>query len=226
VRPELLAEMFEALAANGWLGEIDAVFTGYLPSVEHVDCAARIVARLRGQKPDLLYCCDPILGDEPHGLYLAEDAANALRASLLPLADVITPNRFELGWLTHSRVHDRGEAIAAAQALDCMVLATSSPDEDQTMLANLLVRGRDVWRAVVRRRGAVPHGTGDMMAALFMAYLLRGRPPVEALSLATGGIEAVIEASVGSHELRLIASQDAWAAPEAWAVTTVMGVAP
>ena len=154
MRPELLEEMFEALAANGWLSQIDAVFTGYLPSVGHVELAARILERLREQKPDLLYCCDPILGDEPHGLYLAEDAATALRASLLPLADVITPNRFELGWLTHSRVHDRAEAIAAAQALDCMVLATSSPDDEETVLANLLVRGRDVWRAVVRRRHA------------------------------------------------------------------------
>lgn len=226
MRPDLLEEMFEALAANGWLSQIDAVFTGYLPSVGHVELAARMLERLRERKPDLLYCCDPILGDEPHGLYLAEDAATALRASLLPLADVITPNRFELGWLTHSRVHDRAEAIAAAQTLNGMVLATSSPDDEETMLANLLVRGRDVWRAVVRRRGVVPHGTGDMMAALFMAHLLRGCPPVEALSLATGGIEAVIEASAGSDELRLIASQDEWASPEPWAVTTLMGVAP
>ena len=100
VRPAFLSEMIDALDANGWLGEIDAVFTGYLPSAEHVAFAAGLVGRLKAAKPGLLYGCDPILGDEPGGLYIAEDAADALRDTLVPLADLVTPNRFELGWLS------------------------------------------------------------------------------------------------------------------------------
>ena len=153
IRPEFLSEMVAALDANGWLGEIDAVFTGYLPSAAHVALAAGLVDRLKAAKPDLLYCCDPILGDEPGGLYIAEDAANAMRDTLLPLADVVTPNRFELGWLAGEGVLSAADAVRAARRLTRpMVLATSAPGDSTDELTNLLVEGGKAWGAVVGRR--------------------------------------------------------------------------
>jgi pyridoxine kinase len=222
IRPELLGEMLAALEANGWMGEIDAVFTGYLPTAAHVALAAGLVKRLKAANPQVLYCCDPILGDEPAGLYIAEDAATALRDTLIPLADLITPNRFELEWLTGKAAGSVADAIRAARAVATpMVLATSAPADSGNDLMNLLVQGDRAWGAVVRRRAAVPHGTGDLMAALFFGHLLRLRPSAEALALATAGIEAVIEASGSRDELNLIASQDSWAAPAPWAVAPV-----
>jgi pyridoxine kinase len=227
IRPEFLSEMVAALDANGWLGEIDAVFTGYLPSAAHVALAAGLVDRLRAARPDLLYGCDPILGDEPGGLYIAEDAANAMRDTLLPLADLVTPNRFELGWLAGEGVRSAEGAVRAARLLARpMVLATSAPGDSTDELTNLLVEGGKAWGAVVGRRAAVPHGTGDLVAALFFGHLLRSRPAPEALALATAGIEAVIDASEGREELNLIASQESWAAPGPWPVTPIDGVDP
>lgn len=223
VRPELLGEMVEALAANGRLGQVDAVFTGYLPSTAHAELAARIVARLKSANPAMLYCCDPILGDEPDGLYVAEEAARTVRDLLLPLADMVTPNRFELGWLTGRSVASAEDAVAAARSLAPMVLATSSPAGEGGKLANLLVTRDEAWRTLVAKRDAAPHGTGDLMAALFLAHMLRLRRPLEALALTTAGIEAVIEASAGAEELRLIESQDAWAAAPPWPVEPVPG---
>jgi pyridoxine kinase len=222
IRPELLGEMLAALDANGWLGEIDAVFTGYLPSAAHVALAAGLIGRLRAAKPELLYCCDPILGDEPDGLYIAKDAANALRETLVPLADLVTPNRFELEWLSGTGVRLGTDAVHAARALARpMVLATSAPAQSGNELTNLLVEGSKAWDAVVARRAAVPHGTGDLLAALFFGHLLRSRPAPESLALATAGIEAVIDASEGREELNLIASQDNWALPGPWPVSPV-----
>jgi pyridoxine kinase len=218
VRPELLAEMIAALDANGWLGEIDAVFTGYLPSAAHVEVARGLVERLRADKPGLFYCCDPIIGDEPGGLYIAPESAEAIRSDLLPLADLITPNRFELGWLTGQSVATGAEALEAARAVDAMVLATSVAGETDAELVNLLTAGEHAWRCVVGRREAVPHGTGDLMAALMLAHLLRSRTPPDALSVATGGLEAVIDASMGRDELDLIGAQDRWASPPPWPV--------
>ncbi len=227
VRPAFLREMIAALDANGWLGEIDAVFTGYLPSAEHVALAAGLVGRLKAAKPDLLYGCDPILGDEPGGLYIAEEAAIALRDTLMPLADLVTPNRFELGWLAGEDVRSVQDAACAARHLARpMVLATSAPATSGDELTNLLVEGGRAWGAVVTRRAAVPHGTGDLLAALFFGHLLRSRPAAEALALATAGIEAVIEASDGREELNLIASQDSWALPGPWPVTPLDADAP
>ncbi|WP_088345575.1 MULTISPECIES: pyridoxal kinase [Rhodomicrobium] len=221
VRPELLGEMIEALDANGWLGGIDAVFTGYLPSAAHVEVARALVERLRAAKPGLFYCCDPIIGDEPGGLYIAEDAAKAIRSELLPLADLITPNRFELGWLTGQGVATRDEVLAAAATAGAMVLATSVPGETEAELINLLAAGGHAWRCAVARRDEVPHGTGDLLAAFMLAYLMRSRTPPDALSMATGGLEAVIDASIGEEELNLIGAQDRWALPAPWPVEPV-----
>jgi pyridoxine kinase len=221
VRPELLGEMVAAIEANGRLGGIDAVFTGYLPSAEHVTLAAGLIARLRARKPDLLYCCDPILGDEPGGLYIAESAAEALRAKLLPLVDIVTPNRFELGWLAARDIASGADALAAARVLGGIVLATSSPAGSESQLGNLLLAGGRAWQAVARRRKDVPHGTGDALAALFLGFLLRSRTAPDALSLATGSLEAIIAASEGMDELNLIASQEAWAIPAPWPIAEV-----
>jgi pyridoxine kinase len=221
VRPELLGEIVAAIEANGRLGGIDAVFTGYLPSAEHVTLAADLVERLRLKKPGLLYCCDPILGDEPDGLYIAESAAEALRAKLLPLADIVTPNRFELGWLAAREIASGADALAAARALGGIVLATSSPAGSESELANLLLSDGRAWQAMVERREDVPHGTGDALAALFLGFLLRSRTAPDALSLATGSLEAIIAASEGMDELNLIASQDAWAIPAPWPIAEV-----
>jgi pyridoxine kinase len=197
------------------------VFTGYLPSAEHVALAAGLVERLRTGRPDLLYCCDPILGDEPDGLYIAESAAEALRAKLLPLADIVTPNRFELGWLANREVASAADALAAARVLGGIVLATSSPAASESQLGNLLLADGRAWQAMVERREGVPHGTGDALAALFLGFLLRSRKAPDALSLAAGSLEAIIAASEGMDELNLIASQEAWAIPAPWPIAEV-----
>lgn len=221
VRPELLYEMLAALEANGWLSRIDAVFTGYLPSAAHVSLAAQLIERLKAKRQALFYCCDPILGDNPGGLYVAEEAASALRTELLPLADFLTPNQFELEWLTGKRILMRADAIEAAKRLAATVLATSAPSDIAGSLINLLVDRESVWQVPVTLREGVPHGTGDLIASLFLAHLVLMRSPHEAAALATAGVDTVIEASEGREELNLIGSQKDWVDPASWLYTAV-----
>ena len=78
--PDKLAAMIDALGANGWLEEVDAVLTGYLPSAAHVAVAAEAVTRVRARAARaVVYVCDPVLGDDPKGLYIAVEAAAAIR---------------------------------------------------------------------------------------------------------------------------------------------------
>ena len=91
-----LHQMLGALETNGWLAEVDAVLTGYLPSRAHVRFAAEAFARVRAIQPQSLNFCDPVLGDDPEGLYVDPGAAEAVREELLPIADLVSPNRFEL----------------------------------------------------------------------------------------------------------------------------------
>ena len=218
---QLLEEMLSTLEKNGFLDDVAAIFTGYLPSVEYVALAARWVERLKSARPAIIYCCDPIFGDEPGGLYIAEAAAAALRDTLVPKADIVTPNRFELGWLAQCPVLNADDSVGAARNLSGLVLATSSPSEQPGFIANIAVDDEEVWQAVTPFREAVPHGTGDMLSALFLAHILRGNSARNALALAVGGLETVIEASMDRDELALIATQGDWADPAPWPVEPV-----
>lgn len=215
IEPERLAEMLASLEANGLLAGLDAVFTGYMPSPAHAVCVAECVGRLKRALPDLRVMCDPILGDDPGGLYVPEETAAAIRDRLVPLADIVKPNRFELGWLKNAVVDSLESAMEAAWELAPMVLVTSGA-EPMGRLSNLLICRDAGWVTEVLRREQVPHGSGDLMAALFLGHLVLGRSPAEALALATAGVEAVVEDSLESDELRLIETQDRWAMPAPW----------
>lgn len=219
VAPALLARMLDALDANGWLGDIDGVLTGYLPSAEHVAFAAVAVRRVQARSPLGLYLCDPVIGDDPKGVYIARDAAEAIRDTLLPLADIATPNRFELAWLTGADVLDVASAIAAARSLGVAALvATSIPDGEQAL--HTLAVTKDIARSVrVERQAQVPNGTGDLLAALYLSATL-AEPRIDALATTAGAIQAVIEASRGADELRLVTNALAWIeAPPLVAIT-------
>lgn len=215
---EKLDDMLAALEVNGWLAGVDAVFTGYMPSAAHALTASQWLAKLRKAKPELFYCCDPILGDAPSGLYIAEEAATAIRDVLIPLADLITPNYFELGWLSGISGEITRETLLAAPRLAPMVLATSFPGDGLNELSNMFITEQGAWFANVVKRESVPHGTGDFLAALLLGHLQHMRPAAEAFALSLAGLEYVIDASQGMGELNLIHSQESWANPAPWPV--------
>ena len=219
IAPETIDQLFAALDGNGWLGEIDAVMTGYLPSVDHVHVAGYIVRRLMAEQA-LTYLCDPILGDEPKGLYLDPDAAAAVRDELVPLADILTPNRFELGWLIGQAPSDLNTMCDMARELcDGSVVVTSAARADD-MLQTLLVTPDTAQRCEVPLRADVPHGTGDFFAGLFLGHRLRGASDDEAMGRAAAGVDVAIAASAGKDELSLV-PQQAWAIADPLAITQI-----
>lgn len=172
--PEDILTQFEALEQNGWLGEIDAILTGYMASPEQVKTCAEIVARVKTANDGAFFWCDPVLGDEPGGLYVAETIAVAMARHLVPLADILSPNAFELGWLTGRTIEDADAARKASATLKCSaVMATSIPDEKPNTISNLLVQGQDMWRINHQKFDDIPHGTGDLFTALACGHFLK-----------------------------------------------------
>lgn len=229
VPADTLDRMLAALLDNGWLGDIAAVVTGYLPSAAHVAFAARMIeavsARAR-ERP--LYFCDPVLGDLPHGLYIEEEAAAEIRAMLIPLADAITPNAFELGWLSGAgEIASPVLAVQAARTLTAPnVLATSVPDGER--LANVLVGPEGARFCAVARRQNVPHGTGDVLTAQIAARSIgpsRRDGLSDALARHLGetvaATDMIIDNSAGLDELALIATADLWERPAPLPVTKI-----
>ncbi len=219
VKPSLLRPMLEALEMGGCLEDVDGVLTGYLPTPEHVRFAVDAVTLVRAARPDMVFLCDPVLGDDPQGLFIPQAAAETLRMELLPLADIATPNRFELEWLMARPVSDDNSAMVAAQAMPAKATLVTSIPCGGECLSNLYVEEGEVWRTEVRWQENVPHGTGDFMAGLFLAHCLSGASRSDALSLATAQIAAVLQEGEAGADPDIVGTQDTWTNVAPWPVT-------
>jgi len=218
IDPEVLHEMLDALGQNGWLTSIDAIMTGYLPTVDHVAFARRAVEQVRATNParHVTYLCDPVLGDDPKGLYIDERAAIAIRNDLIPHADIVTPNRFELSFLLGRDVN--GAATTASPRPAIRTIATSIPSANpgETLNVSIFREARSVTRVPLRANA--PHGTGDLFSALYLAAHLEGGPDSDALAFATAGVDRTLAASAGADALLISALPNTATAPAPWPV--------
>ncbi len=209
IDPGKLDAMLGAAWSNGWLAGVDAILTGYIPSAEH---AALCEMWIKALDPNALYLCDPIIGDDPAGMYIGEEAARAIREKLVPLADIVTPNRFEAAWLSGRIVSDTAATIDAARSLwRPAVVVTSAPSGAPDMVANILVEPAGAAAAVAPRETVLANGTGDFFAAIFLGHRLKGLSNKAALQAAAAATSQVLEASRGRGELALIETQAMWA---------------
>lgn len=204
ISAETMSAMLAHIESQGWLEGLAGVMTGYFIDADQVAVAAKAIAGLKRARPDVLYLCDPVLGDDASGLYVPDEVAQAIKSRLLPLADVIAPNRFELAWLAGASVTGPGTAVPAARGLAPLCLATSIPAGGDR-IATMVVGSDSAWLAETRRRPQVPHGTGDLLSGLFLAHLLAGREGPDSLGRSLAAVEAVLEASDGSAALDLAA---------------------
>jgi pyridoxine kinase len=221
-------ELIDGLAARGVLGRVDAVLSGYLGDPATGAAVADAVRQVRAANPEALYCCDPVIGEVGRGVYVRPGIAEVIRRDLVPMADVVTPNPFELELLTGVPPATLDRAHAAARTLlgdgrpdtgrSRLVVATGlSPEGSPGELAILAVTGGDAWCVRHPRRTVRVWGTGDAFTALFLGAYLQRRDPRAALEHAAGALDdilALAEAD-GSDELPLVAAQDAIVRPRA-----------
>lgn len=204
---ENLADILDGLAQNGWFGPIDAVISGYLGSSGHAATIARHLAGLKHTNPDLIYCCDPVCGDTHTGLYVPGTIAQEIHNQLFPLADYITPNWFEFTHYLGTSNLAIGDVPAAAQTLAPKnVLCTSVPFSE-TEIGEILTTPHSTAQAKSPRRAHVPHGSGDLFSALFVASLLKNKNAAEALNRTHAIVQHILEHSDAADELRLIENQ-------------------
>jgi pyridoxine kinase len=192
-----------ALEADGCWAGLDAVLTGYFPSANTVEVAADAVARIKSTNARVRVLVDPVLGDAGK-LYVAPDTAAAIRDRLLPLADIATPNLFELGWLSGGAA-DRAGIIAAARRLGPATVVVTSALETVGGVTTLLVTPVDAVEHCERGLANIPNGAGDLFAGLLLGHLLI-KPSLEAaLSASLADLDTVLAASAGKPVLDLAA---------------------
>jgi pyridoxine kinase len=193
------------LATSKWSSEVRAILTGYFGSADQVRSVARLIRTMKEANPDLIYVCDPVMGDKG-GLYVPLETAQAIRDELVPLATISTPNRYELAWMSGAELETNNEIMDAALALGPpKMLVTSAVPMMAGGIGNLFLSGRHALLAEHRSIDNVPNGLGDLLSALFLARLLQGMDDERALQLATASVFEVLARTMkrGSNELTL-----------------------
>ena len=211
------------LSRSPALGGVGAVMTGYFDSATQVEPAAELVALVKARNPEAIYLCDPVIGDGD-GLFRPEDIAVAIRDRLLPLADIATPNRHELMWLAGTRPEDNETLAAAAATLGPSEVVVTSAFAARDEIGLVLSEPGGAHVATHAAFADVPHGTGDLFAALYLAHCLNGAAPPAALERAAAATLRLIERAVelGADALPLIDGQDAFrASPQGVTVVRV-----
>ena len=193
---------------------VDAVLTGYLGSAELAAVAAEAVDKVKAARPNALYACDPVT-ENARGLFVSEEAAAAVAGTLLPRADIATPNVFELSRLASRPVETAEEARAACRALaergPRTVVATSMPAAAGTGV--LACRGGEAWLVETPILPVAGNGAGDTMTAILLGRLLGGATLADAVSHAVSATYELLEAGDGDG-VALVAAQDRIAAPK------------
>lgn len=219
--PVLSAEdvhaVIQGIDERGALSGVDGVLTGYQGSPAIGEVVLDAVALVRERNPQAVYCCDPVMGDVGRGFFVAPGIPEMYRDRIVPQADIVTPNQFELEFLTGQEATTLDELLQAADALRAsgpgIVLVTSAVTDDlgSDVVSMLGVSQDGAWLVSTPRLAQTFTGSGDITAAVFLAsYLTSGSLP-DALAKTAGIVYSVLEitAASGHRELRLVEAQDA-----------------
>jgi pyridoxine kinase len=174
----------------------DAILTGYFASAGQVRTAATALRRAKAAGGAGFVLLDPILGDDETGLYVGSEVERAILHELAPFADILAPNAFELGRLTGAAPKSPEEALEAARAFGRPLLVSSIPC-GPGRIGVLYAGPEGAALAVHARQEGAPKGTGDLLKAQFLAGLLKGRTPPEALGVAVAAVAAAVAVAVG-----------------------------
>ena len=219
--PDDVRDVITGIEERGVLGEADAVLSGYQgdPAVGAVILDA--VTRVKELNPEAVYCCDPVMGDVGRGMFVRPGIPEYLRDTVVPRADIITPNQFELDFLagrttgTLAEVLDAVDVVREGGPRDVLVTSVLHADIPDGTLDLVAVSDQGAWAVNTPLLPITPNGCGDVTAALYLAHLRTSRSPEAALASIASSVFAVLEQTIaaGTREIQLVAAQDALAEP-------------
>ena len=199
-----LKSILDGLERNQLLSKIGYLLTGYIGSESFLRSVIDVLKLIRSSSDNddkniqrsVRYVCDPVLGDGGK-FYVPTNLVSIFRNELIPLADVVTPNQFEVEQLTGIKVRSIKDAKDACYILHdlgpSLVFITSMTLEKDDMSKNgdnvtpnnsiaifasrrsSEVSGNEkekyeMWRidsSIIPGRYT---GTGDLCAALLLAW--------------------------------------------------------
>lgn len=216
-----VAEVIRGIEERGALSRVDAVLSGYQGGSDIADVIIDAVARVKAANPKAVYACDPVMGNAKSGCFVADAIPPLLRDRVVPVADIITPNQFELGFLTGRDASDLASTLDAVDAARAMgpatVLVTSleRPEREEGTIEMLAVNDSGAWLVKTPYLPFKRNGSGDVTAALFTGHYASTGDAADALARTASSVFDLLTNTyeADSRELLLIESQDAYANP-------------
>ena len=219
---ELAEELLSGLEERGVLSNCEAVLSGYMGDAAVGRAITNAIQRVRAVSPRTLYCCDPVMGDVGRGFYVKPDIPNIFKNELLPLADIVTPNRFELEALTGIEAQGTDAARRAIDQLHAkgpgIILVTSYHNDGKQI--GMLASDRSKVYSITTPE--LPIGTmagsGDLTTSVFLSRYLETGDIKRTLELCAASIFGILEKSWAAFtlikdkpklmELRIIQAQN------------------
>jgi pyridoxine kinase len=210
---KFVRDLLVGVEERGRIDTCKVLISGYLGSPAIAAAVIDFVRRAKARNPNLLYLCDPVMGDADLGFYVDEDMRALYCEGLVPLADIITPNHFELEHLVRRAPATVEGIVAAARGLGPSTVAVTGvqlQDPSSGIVQTLAIEPRTGWMVSTPRLSCRPSGTGDLFTALFAAALVQGLTTGAALGRAVSGLYGVLEETERrqSYEMALIASAE------------------
>ncbi|MBK0419128.1 pyridoxal kinase PdxY [Leucobacter sp. CSA1] len=214
-------EIVTGIEERGGLDGVDVVLSGYQGGDDIGDAILDAVARVKRRSPDAIYACDPVLGNAKSGCHVAPEVQDLIRDRVVPRADLITPNQFELGFITGTSpdtLDSTLEAVDRARELGpstVLVTSVERPDRPDGTIEMLAAAGEEAWIVQTPHLPFTVNGSGDVTAALFSAHFARTGDAADALARTASSVFELLENTLAaeSRELRLVESQEAYARP-------------
>lgn len=208
---ELVADLLTGVEERGLVEKAAVVVTGYLGSAANADVVAGFIARAQRRNPEIVYLCDPVIGDDGR-VFVADGIVDVIRHRLLPAASLLSPNQFELELLAGRKVGDASALRAASAAISAQgprgviatgcTLADTPPGQVETILCAEGTLSRFATPLLPIR----PCGTGDLLSGLIAAHLAKGASIEAAVKQAVDAVFAVLvrTEAQGAEEMCLV----------------------
>jgi pyridoxine kinase len=212
----LIRDVVAGIEARGVLSECDGVLSGYMGGADIGAAILDCVETVKRANPSARYCCDPVIGDVGKGVFVRKGIPEFIKTKAMPLADIVTPNQFELDYLSgrgSTTLSDARDAIKAVHDLGPRAVLVTSVHTDETPEGEIDMLASDdtgLFRLRTPRLDLVANGAGDAIAALFFAHYLRLGKIGEALAHAGSAIFGVLEktAEAAANEIQVVLAQD------------------
>ncbi|WP_295010627.1 pyridoxal kinase PdxY [uncultured Microbacterium sp.] len=221
IAPDDVREVITGIEERGVLGDVDVVLSGYQGGEGIADVIIDAVARVKAANPAAVYSCDPVMGNAKSGCFVAPAIPELLRDRVVPVADIITPNQFELGYLTNTEPDTLESTLASVDAARAMgprtVLVTSveRPDRAEGTIEMLAVDDEGAWLVATPHLPMKANGSGDVTAALFTAHYVETGDAKLALERTVSSVYELLRLTLesGARELQLVPAQEFYANP-------------